>query len=69
MITPCECSLETGGACVQVTSDGPTGEIEELWCEDQDCGFCVGGTVEPDDPSSAVRFNVVCIPGRKASRQ
>jgi len=64
VITPCECALETGGSCAQATIDGPEGDIKELWCVDQGCGFCVGGTVEPDNPLSAVRFNVVC----KASR-
>jgi hypothetical protein len=64
VITPCECALETGGSCAQASIENPDGSIRELWCVDQDCGFCVGGTVEPDDPESAVRFNVVCIADR-----
>lgn len=68
VITPCECALETGGRCDQASSSDPTtGDIKEVWCVDNGCGFCVGGTVEPDDPSSQVRFNVVCIADRKAS--
>lgn len=68
VITPCECSLTTGGSCDQAESRDPTtDDIREVWCVDNGCGFCVGGTAEPDDPSSAVRFNVVCIADRKAS--
>jgi hypothetical protein len=66
VITPCACSLETGGSCDQATIDDPNGDIKELWCIDNGCGFCVGGTVEPDDPASAVRFNVVCKAKRAA---
>jgi hypothetical protein len=69
IITPCECSLETGGSCDQANTEGPTGDIREVWCVDNGCGFCVGGTVDPDDPSAATRFNVVCIKDRKASRE
>lgn len=68
IITPCACALETGGRCDQAHSEGPSGDIREVWCVDNGCGFCVGGTADPDDPSSSVRFNVVCIEGRKASR-
>lgn len=60
IITPCECSLETGGDCRQVTIDGPDGQIREIFCEDNNCGFCVGGTVDPVNPANNVRFNVVC---------
>jgi hypothetical protein len=68
IITPCACALETGGSCGQASSEGPDGDIKEIWCVDQDCGFCVGGTVDPDDTAESVRFNVVCIKDRKASR-
>ena len=69
VITPCECALTTGGSCNQASSEGPNGDIREVWCVDNACGFCVGGTAEPDDPASAIRFNVVCIDGRQASRK
>lgn len=70
IITPCECALEKGGPCLQAHSEDPrTGDIKEVWCVDNDCGFCVGGTAEPNDPSSSVRFNVVCIDGRQASQR
>jgi hypothetical protein len=68
IITPCACSLETGGSCDQATIEGPGGDITEVWCVDNGCGFCVGGTADPSDPAAATRFNVVCIKGRKASR-
>ena len=42
VIEPCECALEKGGSCVQVVSD-IDGQINEIWCEDESCGFCVGG--------------------------
>lgn len=67
VITPCECALETGGNCSQASRDGPNGDIAEVWCVDDRCGFCVGGTVDPDDPSDSVRFDVVCIKDRKLS--
>jgi len=67
IITPCECALETGGTCSQAESRDPNGDIREIWCVDDGCGFCVGGTAEPDDESAIVRFNVVCIEGRRAS--
>jgi hypothetical protein len=66
VITPCECSLETGGSCAQVIIDGPDGQIREVFCDDNGCGFCVGGTGEPGDPT-AVRFNVPYIAGRKVT--
>jgi hypothetical protein len=66
IITPCECALVTGGSCEQAHREGPNGDILEVWCVDYGCGFCVGGTAEPDNPLSAIRFNVVCIAGRKA---
>jgi hypothetical protein len=72
IITPCACALETGGSCAQASSEGPGGDITEIWCEDLGCGFCVGGTAEPEpeakDGLKWVRFNVVCIKGRKASQ-
>jgi hypothetical protein len=42
-IDPCECALETGGACLQVTAEDDDGQIIDIWCEDDGCGFCVGG--------------------------
>jgi hypothetical protein len=70
VITPCACSLETGGSCDQAELRDPqTGDILEVWCVDNGCGFCVGGTAQPDNPFSAVRFNVVCIADRKASKR
>jgi hypothetical protein len=42
-IEPCECALETGGSCAQATTEGPNGDITDLWCVDDGCGFCVGG--------------------------
>jgi hypothetical protein len=69
VITPCECSLETGGSCDQAHSEDAGGNIREIWCVDNGCGFCVGGVAEPDDPSSRVRFNVVCIENRSAARE
>jgi hypothetical protein len=62
VITPCECALETGGNCAQVTIDGPDGQIKEIFCDDNGCGFCVGGTVDPDNPANNVRFSVVSHP-------
>ena len=68
VITPCACALETGGSCDQASTEDPTtGDIREVWCVDNGCGFCVGGTAEPDDPASQIRFNVVCLRNRKAS--
>jgi hypothetical protein len=46
VIDPCECSLETGGSCLQVSTE-ENGTILEIWCEDDGCGFCVGG-VRPE---------------------
>jgi len=71
IIMPCECALETGGSCDQVTSTGPDGDIKEIWCDDNKCGFCVGGTAEPEPEGGKLnwtRFNVVCVKGRKASQ-
>lgn len=68
VITPCECALETGGTCSQASLDGPNGDIREVWCVDDGCGFCVGGAVDPDDPSSSVRFDVVCLKNRRVAR-
>jgi hypothetical protein len=42
-IEPCECALETGGSCAQATTSDANGNITDLWCVDQGCGFCVGG--------------------------
>lgn len=64
VITPCACALENGGACMQASIDGPNGDIKEVWCVDDKCGFCVGGTGEPDDEATFVRFSVVCKPRR-----
>lgn len=47
IIDPCECALETGGSCVQVSAEDDDGVIIEIWCEDNGCGFCVGG-VRPE---------------------
>jgi hypothetical protein len=69
IITPCDCALETGGSCNQATV-GSDGDIKEIWCEDNGCGFCVGGTAEPEpEPGAQLNWwNVVCIKGRKASQ-
>jgi hypothetical protein len=42
-VEPCECALETGGFCSQAVLYGPDGDITEIWCVDDGCGFCVGG--------------------------
>lgn len=68
VISPCECSLETGGNCAQATRDGPDGDVAEVWCVDNNCGFCVGGAADPSDPSTSVRFDVVCLKDRKVSQ-
>jgi hypothetical protein len=47
VVDACECSLETGGSCVQVYTQDDGGRILEIWCEDDGCGFCVGG-VRPE---------------------
>lgn len=75
VITPCECAIEDGhttspgGHCAQAHHPDDGGPIKEVWCADNGCGFCVGGTAEPDDPASSVRFDVVCLNDRKLARQ
>jgi hypothetical protein len=45
---PCDCALETGGSCDQATLNG---DITEIRCVDNGCGFCVRGTtVDPTIP-------------------
>jgi len=68
VITPCECALETGGSCSQATREGPTGDILEVWCVDDKCGFCVGATSDPDNPANNVRFSVPSRPLRASQR-
>ena len=60
-IDPCECALETGGSCVQVTSEDDDGQINDLWCDSQGCGFCVGG-IRPEGSDFALRFTVAMAP-------
>lgn len=55
VIDPCECALETGGDCAQVTTDGPDGQIADIWCDDSGCGFCVGG-IRPENGDFALRL-------------
>lgn len=61
VISPCECAIEGDGSCSQASSEDPiTGDIREIWCVDQGCGFCVGGVQDPDEPANHVKFDVVC---------
>lgn len=55
-IEPCECALEGGGVCVQVTQTGPNDDIIDLWCEGQNCGFCVGGITPEPESAFVVKF-------------
>lgn len=60
-IEPCECALETGGSCGQATITDPRGNITDIWCVDQGCGFCVGGlTPEAGAPFSLrIRYSTL----------
>ena len=53
-VEPCECSLETGGSCSQVVQYGPDGDIIAIWCDDNGCGFCVGG-ISPEGAGFTIR--------------
>jgi hypothetical protein len=53
-VEPCECSLETGGSCNQVVQYGPDGDIIAIWCDDNGCGFCVGG-ISPEGSDFTLR--------------
>lgn len=55
-IEPCECALETGGACNQAHIEDPDGNITDLWCVDNGCGFCVGGITPGPESNFAVKF-------------
>lgn len=55
-IEPCECALETGGACSQATNENPDGDITDLWCVDDGCGFCVGGIRPEPESNFVVKF-------------
>lgn len=57
IIDPCECSLETGGSCVQVYTQDGDGTILEIWCEDDGCGFCVGGVRPEPGLNFSLRFS------------
>ena len=61
-IEPCECSLTTGGACSQATAEDEFGNITDIWCVDDGCGFCVGGVTEDpntiDSSGSKIKFRL-----------
>jgi hypothetical protein len=56
-IEPCECALETGGSCSQAVVYGPDGDITEIWCVDDGCGFCVGG-ISPEGAGFTLRVTL-----------
>ena len=47
IIQPCACTLDNGGSCDQAYIEDGNGDIIEVWCVDNGCGFCVGG-VSPE---------------------
>lgn len=69
-IEPCECALTTGGTCAQASMQDESGDIVEIWCVDEGCGFCVGGTTaDPAARSGRVRFRVACADRLLASTE
>lgn len=62
IIDNCACTIEGGGSCDQAYIEDSSGDIIEIWCVDNGCGFCVGGVRPENGADFWLRFSYATEP-------